>query len=243
MRLDRWRRSEARRRAKEEALLNALRTVLRIDVTDDAVLGELAFTERRGFLVSLMQEHSVESERWMAGAAQPHMEVTVSVPLWGRGLLAEAVQREVVREAAAPTDAREPAKRLGTVQRLVVDARGVGIRPVMFPEIVEPGGEVLFNAKSLRAGRSTNWGPIQYVTTDADASAIAPRGPRRGRYVYVRARAASDEQDPRLVLSEDAAFFVLDDAMVQALLRRGLVTIIVDAARDEQEQEQEQEKE
>ncbi len=111
----------------------------------------------------------------------------------------------------------------GEVTGLVVDARGLGVDPVVAPRIVDPDGGVVYSLASMTAAAAGVRTPCAWVADPADPLAAQRGG---AAPLVVRAVAAVDRGDVRLS-GADAAL-VKSAAELDPFLMSGLVAIVVD---------------
>jgi hypothetical protein len=105
---------------------------------------------------------------------------------------------------------------------LVVDARGLAVKPAIAPKVEGPGGEVLYAAETLTALAATQRGPVVYVRDPADPAAAKRAGEQP---LFVRATATDKGVD--LVLSAEDAAAVRKAAETAPFLLGARVVVVV----------------
>ena len=96
--------------------------------------------------------------------------------------------RPALRSLAEAPDARKGAASAAT--GLVIDARGLAMRPALAPQILSPKGAVLYSIAQLSQRTAADQSLVQYVTDPADPRAVelAGKAPLFFRADGVRAR-------------------------------------------------------
>ena len=108
---------------------------------------------------------------------------------------------------------------------LIVDARGLGFEPALFPRLLTTGGEVVFSFDTVRRKHAVRKGLVEYAR-DWDAARNFKRVGRRP--LVVRALAAEGEAATDLILSDDAAPLISATVGQRRLGRRCRVVILLD---------------
>jgi hypothetical protein len=103
---------------------------------------------------------------------------------------------------------------------IVVDARGTGILPALFPAILDEGGEPVYSAASAGRDFAVREGLVQYVELEpgSDLASLA-RAPGLRRRVVVKAVAAEGPLRANVVLDADEARRVRAEAGALAQAR------------------------
>ncbi|MFZ5482222.1 MAG: hypothetical protein ACOZNI_36005 [Myxococcota bacterium] len=109
------------------------------------------------------------------------------------------------------------------VTGLVVDARGLAVKPALAPRIEDAAGEALYTIQTLTELAASQRGPVVYVRDPADVHAARRAGEAP---LVVRAAGVADGTD--LVLGEEAARKVRDAAAQAPFLLHGNVVVVVD---------------
>ncbi len=130
--------------------------------------------------------------------------------------------RPALRRQAAAPDARKGAASAAT--GLVIDARGLPMRPALAPQVLSPKGEVLYSIAQLSQRTAADKAVVQYVTDPADPRAVALAGeaPLFFRADGVRARCD-------LVLTQEDADTLRAVEGLASLLATAPVVIVGDS--------------
>jgi len=162
------------------------------------------------------------------------VEVTVGIP--AKGELAEIVIPSVPRPPApvtppapapvtpAPTAPPRPAPAV-TYTGLVVDARGLSVRPAMAPKIVSEGGQEVYGFSVV----DRNW-VIQHGMAGYSKDLVAAQAHERvtDRPITVKARGAAGANKTDVVISNDDAALLLASGQHLAFLEKARVMLVVD---------------
>jgi hypothetical protein len=185
----------ARRAGEVIAARNALAMAGGIRIDANGRVGQVrdGLVRVRGWL----RGHKVVETHWLAGADPPECKVTLRVPLWGvRGLSSLFLSSHRARLA------RSVGRRLALVVStadvsdfaLVLDARGRGLSPCLFPEILDADGKVLYDLKTLSADVAQQHPPARYVESALDFEQLQAAMESNRRIWFMLASAAP--QDP-----------------------------------------------
>lgn len=143
------------------------------------------------------------------------------VELQGEVDLQDWLRPALVAEAKGDPDAR---KQETSVTGVVVDARGLDIRPSLAPSLLASGSqEVLYSASSMTPETAARSLPVIWVTDPSDAEAIERAG-ASPTFVDVEAVRGRSE----LILRADDAAQLRTLAANTDLLREARVVIIID---------------
>jgi hypothetical protein len=177
----------AERSAKQDALRNLLEQARGLPIRADRTVGEeLAREEVRGRVEEALRGFKVVGRRLYSDSG---VELDVEVPL--AALAAVVVPAAETPLALNPEGAR---KHTG----LVVDARGLGAKPVLAPRLLDSAGKPLYGPEALAAEARVSTGVAAWFT-DLDA---AKKAPRVGAQPLVLKAAKLQGSD--LVLSDEA---------------------------------------
>lgn len=158
----------AEKSAQRDAVLNLLALAVELPVDSERTVGdELAKNPAlRSELEAALSRYKVLERRPFSDGG---LLIDVEVPL-------AAVTSRVT---PPPLPAEAPATS-GKSSRtgLIVDARGLKLRPVLAPRLLEPGGTVLFSAQMLQPDARTSSGPAAYVDTWGQAQRHSRAGGR-----------------------------------------------------------------
>lgn len=105
---------------------------------------------------------------------------------------------------------------------LLVDARGVAVKPAVAPRILDPSGAAIYELSTLTVHAASQRGPVVWVRDPADPVAVRRAGEQP---LIVRAAGVKDGCD--LVLSAEDAAKVRDAASGAGFLLNGQVAVVV----------------
>ncbi len=191
-------------------MLNMARRVrIRSDATADTLLGA-------GDLVADRLDDNLAT--WEATEVRYHtggdVEVDGALPLHG-WLRPALVLMVTGRERATPVT--------GTATGLLIDARGLGVRPCVAPRVLNGQGETLYALDVLTPAAAAARSPAQWVGDAGDLRAARRAGENP---VFVRAADVTDGCD--VVLSDADFATVRREADAAPFLLCGFVVIVVD---------------
>lgn len=112
---------------------------------------------------------------------------------------------------------------LSDVTGLVVDARGLSVRPSLAPRLLAPDEQVLYAVASLTEDAAASRMPVQWTTEPSDAVAIKRAG---NKPIFVRATSVLGGCD--LVLDRDDAARVQALAANSDILSSARVVVVVE---------------
>ncbi|MEW6544364.1 MAG: hypothetical protein AB1411_12245 [Nitrospirota bacterium] len=232
-------RAMAERAAKTVAVRNLLEVVngVRIDsatlVENFVVTNDVIKSQVNGF---------VRGAQVVKTEVQPEggVEVTVKVPLWGVGSLISSFmdEKKVVPQELPPESATEEGP-----TGLVIDARGLGLKPACFPEITDDKGALVYGPATIDRPTAEKDGMVQYKTLPkgADLSAIFGEGtyvirpvqmgagPREGRRpLKIKGVDKAGALKANLLISSDDAKRIREDPQLKSALARSKVVVVTD---------------
>lgn len=160
------------------------------------------------------------------------VEVTVAAPLWGDGALTGILADE---------------KKVGTQQveavpspegytDLVVDARGMGIVPALFPLITDESGNVLYSPEQVSHEDAVRSGMVRYVTAKPEMRWLPSKSRKpdflliqEGRKpLKIKALGKDKKYSVNLMISADDAQKISESDKMADFVRRGRVMIVID---------------
>ncbi|MCB9759159.1 MAG: hypothetical protein H6739_04925 [Alphaproteobacteria bacterium] len=146
--------------------------------------------------------------------ASGRVELRAELPLhaWLRPAL--------VSQAAGQPDDDAPEPQITGV---VVDARGLGVRPALAPQLLGPDHSALYGVADLSEEVAVSVAPVLWITDPSDALATARAG---AEPVFLRATAVVGGSD--LVLGRDDAIRLRTLRASSALLSTAPVVVVVD---------------
>jgi hypothetical protein len=199
----------ARTQLGPRMLTMARRVRVRSDATADDLLGA-------GDLIADRLDDNLAT--WEATEVRYHTggDVEVDGALGLHGWLRPALVLMVTgRERATPVT--------GTVTGLVVDARGLRVRPCVAPRVLDGGGQALYSLEVLTPSAAAARSPAQWVGDAGDHRAARRAGENP---VFARAKDVVDGCD--VVLADADAAAVRREAESAPFLLGGYVVIVVD---------------
>lgn len=156
----------ARRAAVVDAAANALAIAAGIDVDAHGRAGGLRNGRRR--IEGCVKGQQIIDETWTPALVPPRYDVTMRVPLWGVNSVATLFRDDCAHRMTQVESKRMPlvlsdADVSGAV--LVIDARGTGLNPCLFPIVAADDGATLYNVTAIAAGAVAK-PPVRYVESD-----------------------------------------------------------------------------
>ncbi len=239
-------RQMAERGATIVAARNAMALTMGLKVDDQGRLSGL-----KNGTVSIqgkIREHKVFMVDWRPDDTPPTCQVKLRVPLWGVKGVCTVIYDQVRRETSRRGGSRVVLKSEQTdVSRswLVIDARGLGTEPSLFPTVVDESGRVVYDVVTIRDTSQEAMRPVRYAESrlsfeelsaraglraDSDSGAAAEPDASRPmeRLRMVRA-VRSTSSKSRIVLANDDASALSQSAECASLLRGGRVIVLVDS--------------
>lgn len=158
------------------------------------------------------------------------VEVTVAVPATGEfaDLVLPNVPRPAPVQASAPPVPRPQATRppaAVTYTGLIIDARGLGVKPAMAPKVVSEGGQEVYGFSVV----DRNW-VIQQGMAGYSKDLAAAQAHERvtDRPVTLKAKAAAGASKTDVVISNADAEMLLASGQNLAFLEKARVMLVVD---------------
>ncbi|MFL5343370.1 MAG: LPP20 family lipoprotein [Hyalangium sp.] len=179
----------AERAAKMDAFRNLLEQAKGVQISAGHTVGDaMASDEVRGRVEGVVRGFKVVNKRYYSDSG---VEMDVEVPL---SALTSALTPAPATDAAIAVNTQGPQKYTG----LVVDARGLGARPVLAPRLLDAAGKPVYGPEALSAdARKSSAVAAWYKSLeDAQKSVLVGEKP-----LVVK---ASQLQGSDLVLTEDA---------------------------------------
>lgn len=166
--------------------------------------------------------------------------VTVKMPVWGRHSLITALLGEkAIQSRKLPPESERTKGYTG----LVIDARGLGVKPACFPEILDEKGSVLYGPEIVDRALAEKGGMVHYLTLPEDAKLssvfgedayiIRPvqvlRAPREGRRpLKIKGVKNAGSLKANVIISLEDAKKIRKDAKIGGALKRSKVVIVTD---------------
>lgn len=232
-------RAMAQRAAYAVAVRNLLEAVkgVRVDsatlVENYLVKNDVIKTQVSGF---------VKGAQTVKTDVQPDggVEVTVRVPLWGAESLVTAFAAEKGLQAR-DLPPEQPGEEGAT--GLVIDARGLGVRPAVFPSVVDDKGGVVYGPETVDRAAAEQNGMVQYRTLPKGGSISSlfgpdvyvirpvsiPPLPREGRRpLKIKGMDKAGALKANIMISSEDAQKIRADGQMKGALGRSKVVIVTD---------------
>jgi len=230
----------AQRAAFSVAVRNLLEVVkgVRIDaatlVENYIVQNDVIKSQVTGFVKGAQIEKTNESP-------DGSVEVLVKAPLWGVNSLYDPFLDQMgVQDQKLPP---EPAE--DSYTGLVIDARGLGLKPACFPAVLDDKGEVVYGPKTVDRAAAQKDGMVHYMAAPkgADLSSLfgdsayivrpvqtaPPAPPREGRKpLKIKGGDKAGALKANIIISSEDAKKIRDDSTLSVALKRSRVTVVTD---------------
>jgi len=169
------------------------------------------------------------------------VEVTVKVQMYGvDSLMTPFLPEKGITSKDLPP---EPASEGYT--GLVIDARGVGVKPACFPSVLDDKGEVVFGPQTVDRAAAEKEGMVHYMTAPkgADLSSLfgegayvirpvqtqPPAPPRVGRMpLKIKSGDKAGLLKANIIISSEDAKKIRNDSALSVALKRSKVTVVTD---------------
>ncbi|MFW5837894.1 MAG: hypothetical protein ACOCVM_07775 [Desulfovibrionaceae bacterium] len=158
------------------------------------------------------------------------VEITVGIPLHGR--LSGVVMSDNVqfKSASAPESESEPVAEPETLAQrdftgLLIDARGLNLRPAMSPKVVDENGEEVYGSVLVSREYAIQQGMAGYAKS-LESAASNPR--IASNPLQVKAQDVSGKARTNLVVSSDQARQIRQLAQGASVLEKCKVMIVLD---------------
>ncbi len=186
--------AQARLGAEKAAQLDAFRNLIAqakgIRISSDKTVGEaMARDEVKGRVEGVVKGFKVVKKRYYSDQG---VEMDVEVPLSG-------IAQAVLEPASAPAETVAAKATEGRYTGLLVDARGLGVQPVLAPRLLDPSGKVLYAAEMMGPEARKDAVPARYFKSLEQATHAPAVG---GTPLLVKAQKA---QGSNLVLADAEA--------------------------------------
>lgn len=157
----------AQQAARTLAARNALALARGIRIDADGTVGDV----RNGLIrvQGVVRGHEVVESQWLPDADPPQCRLVLRVPLWGATSVASvfaAAQQARCRQAGRERWALIVDRVDVSDFVLVLDARGVGARPCLYPVVSCDGGRTLYDVTTMRPQMAPGAAPVRYVTCE-----------------------------------------------------------------------------
>ncbi len=174
--------------AKDEAM--ARRSAELIDLRNALLIAAGLSLDGQGRLKDLdegvveaggtIKGHQIIQESWHPDRRPPECVAEVRVPLWGVEGLAAKVSNShregVLRIRRARLKLVAGKERVSPRQLLIIDARGTGLRPCLFPAVVDNDNAVLYDCGTVTKRMAHRRPLVRYVETALSARELSRDG-------------------------------------------------------------------
>jgi len=257
--LNRGSRPNALRAARALALQSILKTAAGVRLDDRDTLESLGASGRVEIQLKALVRYEEHETTWVKEGDQPHVRVVYRAPLKGvEGLTRRLISH--LREAPSewdrlPLQQPAPAGRDRGAPWLVVDARdlpsGETVQPALFPRLLTPEGDTLYDLGSVREAALVERGMARYVTLSRAHDERLSSGPgflarlrsllsvrgawaqdggkrkKRGSFVITNAQQAQGLRKTNLIISQEDARKIRAEDASSDILRECRVIVIV----------------
>jgi hypothetical protein len=205
--------AQARLGAEKAAQLDAFRNLIAqakgIHISSEKTVGEaMARDEVKGRVEGVVKGFKVVKKRYYSDQG---VEMDVEVPLSG-------IAQAVLEPASAPTETGAAKATEGRYTGLLVDARGLGVTPVLAPRLLDASGKVLYAAEMMSPDARRDAVPARYFKSLDQATHAQALG---GTPLIVKAQKAHGSD---LVLADTDARAL--DQLSSKVLVEGRVAIV-----------------
>ncbi|MBI4400745.1 MAG: hypothetical protein HY581_03845 [Nitrospirae bacterium] len=168
------------------------------------------------------------------------VEVTVKVPLWGAdSLISPFMNEKGFHSQDLPPESSTDNGYTG----LVIDARGLGVKPAFFPGILDEKGAVLYGPETVDRASAEKNGMVQYHALPKGATLSSVFGeqayvirpvqvtmaPREGRRpLKIKATDKAGALKANIMISSEDAKKIREDAQMGVALKRSKVVVVTD---------------
>jgi hypothetical protein len=209
------RRAAAFAAAVQTARQRLLETLGRLRVTAERTVAETVqgVPEKQQELAGLVAEAEVIATRYLP---QDTVESTVQLPVFGRlTLLLWPDAATAVGPGALPPD--------GVYTGVIIDARGLAVRPALFPRLLDEGGQTLYTPTQVDATIAAQRGYMVYASA-VDSPQLEGRVGKQP--LILRARRVLGPARVDLVVNQPDAAQVQNAEALRLLLRQCRVVIV-----------------
>ena len=214
--------------AKRVALRNLLETVQGMSLTSEVTVrnamveNDVIMTKVQG----VVKAFTVVDTKYMSTG---DVEVTVEMPVTGAlmdALLPQQISGQTTPQGQMPMQTPQAQQQQsGVFTGLIVDGRGLGIRPAMAPKIVDESGSEIYGSKNIDRDWAVKIGMVGYEK-DLDRAKTNDRVTNNPLVVKGTKTSGANKAD--LVVANDAAAQIRNAAANQNFLNQCKVMFIVD---------------
>ncbi len=193
-------RQMARRAAIVEAQAHALEIVhdLRVDASKKVKDDKDKTVKIKG----LVKDAEVIDEKDMEKEGK--YQVTIRVPLVGiRGISSVFLDEKVPTRKGEIKETKEAKEDAYT--GLIIDARGTGLKPAMFPQIEDEDGNIIYGPEMVDKQTVKEEGMASYAIAEKDGSFLLDE-----KTLYIKARARGDHHGPAVLVADLSNLMISD---------------------------------
>jgi TolB-like protein len=193
-------RQMARRAAIVDAQAHALEIVhdLRVDASKKVKDDKDKIVKIKGLVkdAEVIDEKDMESEG--------KYQVTIRVPLVGiRGISSVFLDEKVPTKKGEIKKTKEAKEDAYT--GLIIDARGTGLKPAMFPQIEDEDGNLIYGPEMVDKQTVKEQGMASYAIAEKDGSLLLDE-----KTLYIKARARGDYHGPAILVADLSNLMISD---------------------------------
>jgi hypothetical protein len=220
-------RSGAIEAAKRIALRNLLETVQGMSLTSEVTVrnamieNDVINTRVNG----IVRGFTIVDTKYMSTG---DVEVTVEIPVTGallNALLPQMGAPTPLGGQTTPQTAVQTQQPTGVFTGLIIDARGLNVRPAMAPKILDESGSELYGSRNVDRDWAVKTGMVGY---DKDINRAKSNERVTNNPMVLKAEKASGANKADVVLTNDAATQLRNAATNQSFLTQCKVMFIVD---------------
>lgn len=157
----------AKRAAEVVAMRNALALSKGLQVDAKGPISRARNFETH--ISGVIKGQKIVNMKWTPIKRKMECVIEMKVPIWGLKGVAELVYDEQLRRTSPIGNHRmqlaHGTKDVGEAI-IVIDARGTGIKPCLFPEVITIENSVLYDVKTCVHSKNEKCAPLRYVETD-----------------------------------------------------------------------------
>jgi hypothetical protein len=219
-------RPAAMRAAQQIALRNALEAVKGIYLNSSTTVenfmtkSDVITSQVNGFVKGFEQKGRT---KYMSDGS---VEITMQIPLDGIGNLGEVLLGEQLGDKPSVTKFEgKKAKEEQVFTGLIIDCRGLKLKPALSPKIIDEGGREVYGSAYVTKEWAVKYGIVGYAKDVAAAAKLERVGKTPGQIKAVKAEGANRTD---VVISEDGAADVRSASKNLKFLSECRVVLVVD---------------
>lgn len=219
-------RAGAERAATIIALRNALEAVKGIYLNSSTTVqnfmttSDVVTTQVNGYIKGFEQKGRT---KYMSDGS---VEITMEIPLDGIGAVGDLLMGGSIGDSPAKTSFEgKGAKEEVIFSGLIIDARGLKVKPALSPKILDPEGKEIYGSAYVSKEWAVKYGIVGYSKSVQDAAKLKRVGEKPGT---IKAIEASGQNNTDIVLSKKDAESVRSAAENLKFLSQCRVIVVVD---------------